>query len=227
MFYLMLNKLKIKKNGELIGKGEIQFMSFINDSNDSFPSLQEFIDTNDQKTKKTIIENAIKNVVQSRILMPIYKVRNNSEVIFGSTGYIVYKSSKIPQDFSWQLIGIELDKKLRDNASLTQEILTKSNIDELVQTVSNITSLSSPVGAAISVITQFTVSSILKIVKDNKDDQVGYYLASFIRDLHYPNGKMDFKDDTDLTNNMKVDFTAFGVENYALSSINDKNLSLG
>jgi hypothetical protein len=42
--YVRLNKLRIIKNRDLLGKGEIQLMRFINHSNDSFLNIDVFFD---------------------------------------------------------------------------------------------------------------------------------------------------------------------------------------
>ncbi|MBE8727830.1 hypothetical protein C4F50_23185 [Flavobacterium sp. KB82] len=207
------------KNGDLIGKGEIQFMSFINQSSDSFPNLNEFFETNDEARKKEIIKDSVSNVIQSRILMTIHKVKDKSLITFGDTGYIVYKSEKIPKDFSWQIIGVELDKKTRDNAGLIKAVLTDSNINVITKGIEVLAKTSNPISGAVVELSKLVVGIILDIAKNKKDDQVGYYLSSFIEKLDYPNGIRDRQDVPDLTGNMFVDYSIFGYDDYAVKAV--------
>ncbi|MFN3753697.1 hypothetical protein [Flavobacterium sp.] len=212
MFYVRINKIRIVKNGELIGKGELQLMCFINHSEVSFPSLESFFETTDVDEQNKLIESAIKQVVQSRILMPIHKVKDKSIITFGDTGYIVYKANKIPTDFSIQLLGIEKDKKARNNATILKNILSKENLNTIVDNISSLVSETNPVNKAIVVLFDLVAQSILTLVSNDKDDQVGYFLSSFIRELDYPHGTRDRQDVTDLTGNMFVDYTLFGTD---------------
>ncbi|KAF2342815.1 hypothetical protein [Flavobacterium tistrianum] len=222
MFYVRLNKLRIIKNGDLIGKGEIQFMSFINQSSDSFPNLNEFFETNDENRKKEIIKDSVSRVIQSRILMTIYKVKDKSIITFGDTGYIVYKDDKIPQDFSWQIVGVELDKKMRDNAALIKAVLTDSNINVITKGIEVLAKTSNPVSGAVVELSKLVVGVILDIAKNKKDDQIGYYLSSFIEKLDYPNGIRDKQDVPDLTGNMFVDYSIFGYLDYATKGVEEQ-----
>lgn len=108
----------------MLGKGEIQFMSFVTKGESSFPMLQEFFHTSDAAIKKELIIQAIEEVVNSRILLPIQKFKDNQQVYFGDTGYIVFKSKTIPEDLNWMFLAIELDNKTRTNANLLIAILT-------------------------------------------------------------------------------------------------------
>ncbi|CAC9976343.1 hypothetical protein [Flavobacterium panici] len=219
MFYVRLNKLRIIKNGDIIGKGEIQFMSFINQSNDSLPNLNEFFETNDEDRKKEIIKDSVSRVIQSRILMTIDKVKDKSIITFGDTGYIVYKDEKIPKDFSWQIVAVELDKKTRDNAGLIKSVLTDSNVDTITKGIQALAKGSNPVSGAVVELSKLVVGVILDIAKNKKDDQIGYYLTSFIEKLDYPNGIRDRQDIPDLTGNMFVDYSIFGYLDYAVEAV--------
>ena len=219
MFYVRLNKLRIIKNGDLIGKGEVQFMSFINQSNESFPNLNEFFETNDEARKKEIIKDSVSKVIESRILMTIDKVKDKSIITFGDTGYIVYKDEKIPKDFSWQIVAVELDKKTRDNASLIKSVLTDSNVDTITKGIQALAKASNPLSGAVVELSKLVVGVILDIAKNKKDDQIGYYLTSFIEKLDYPNGIRDRQDIPDLTGNMFVDYSIFGYQDYAVEAV--------
>ncbi|OYU80510.1 MAG: hypothetical protein CFE23_08450 [Flavobacterium sp. BFFFF1] len=219
MFYVRINKVSLKKNGELLGKGEVQLMSFINYSEDDFPSLQKFFDTNDDEQKAAAVRSAIEKVVNSRIMMPIAKVRDNSVITFGDTGYIVYKSKIIPEDFSWMILAVESDKKTRDTAALLQTVLTEDNVSSLIGTIAKLAATADPVTESITAIYKFVSKTAFGLSANDKDDQVGYYLCSFIRGLDYPHGNREVIGSKDTTGNMTIDYSFFGFESYAAESV--------
>lgn len=210
MFYFRLNKVKILNNRELVGKAEIQFMSFINSGNEDFPMLTEFFETNDEGKKKAIIVEAASKVLGSRVTPQIQMVRDNQSIYFGDTGYNLFTSEKIPQDFNWLFMAVKLNKSKRDAALLVSELLTDNDITKLVGAVGALASLSNPVTASIAIITDFVAKGVLKFYQNENDKQLGILLTSFIQQLHYPYGKRDAQDIKDLTGNMQVDYTIFG-----------------
>jgi hypothetical protein len=117
MFYLRINKVKILNNREMLGKAEIQFMSFVSEGEKDFPNLKDFFHTNNEDEKKEIIRGAVEQVISSRIILPVAKIRDNQTIYFGDTGYIVHKSNSIPQDLNWMFLAIEMDEKTRTNAA--------------------------------------------------------------------------------------------------------------
>lgn len=209
MFYLRINKVKILNNRERLGKAEIQLMSFVTKGESDFPMLHHFFSTNDAETKKEIIKQAIEKVISSRIILPIEKFKDNQQVYFGDTGYIVYKSEVIPKDLNWMFLAIELDGKTRETASLIESILTKDNISTVVKSIETLASITNPVSAAVTELSLFVAKTLTVIFKNNKDDQAGLFLASYIDKVHYPFGKRDKEDVPDMTNNMFIDYTIF------------------
>lgn len=210
MFYVRLNKVKVLNNRELVGKAEIQFMSFINSGNDDFPMLGDFFTTNDQNQKKAIIKEAATKVLGSRVTPQIQMIRDNQSIYFGDTGYNLYTAEAIPQDFNWLFMAVKLNQSKRDAALLVDELLTENDITKLVGAIGALASLSNPVTASIALITDFVAKGIIKFYQNEKDKQLGILLTSFIQQLHYPYGKRDAQDVKDLTGNMLVDYTIFG-----------------
>ena len=100
MFYVRINKVKILNNREMLGKGEIQLMSFVTKGKSDFPMLEDFFNTNSSRAKRKFVKQAIEKVISSRILIPIQKFKDNQEIFFGDTGYIVYQSDTIPEDLN-------------------------------------------------------------------------------------------------------------------------------
>lgn len=209
MFYLRLNKIKIINNRELLGKGEIQFMSFINAGEADFPMLDDFYKTNDDSLKKKLVAQAVTQVIGSRIMPQIQKVKHNQTVYFGDSGYIVYKSGTTPADLNWMLIAMESDSKTRDNAALAEKILTEKNIGSFVGAIAVLASMSNPVSLAITTLSTLVAKALTEIFKNDKDDQAGLLLTSFIEKTDYPHGKKDAINIIDSTGNMFVDFTIF------------------
>jgi len=103
MFYLRINKVKILNNREFFGKEEVQFMSFITTGNDDFSALSAFFETTDIAEQKSLITEAVEQVVASRIMTTVHKVRDNHQLTFGDTGYILYKATPILIGNLWPL----------------------------------------------------------------------------------------------------------------------------
>lgn len=174
--------------------------------------LAHFFTTNDESLKKELIKSAIEKVVSSRIMMPIEKFKDNQSVYFGDTGYLVHNSTEIPEDLNWMFMAIELDNKTRSNSELLSSILTEENISEAMDIVSALSAVSNPVATAITKLVTLLGKQITTVFKNDRDDQAGLFLASFIRKVHYINGKRDREDVPDLTSNMFLDYTIFAFE---------------
>ena len=209
MFYLRLNKVKILKKRELIGKAEIQFMSFVTAGESDFPMIDDFFNSNDAEVKSELIKQAVSKLVSSRVMPQIQKIRNRQAITFGSNGYIVYKAEQIPQDFNWMLMAIESDGRTRSNAELLSDILTEKNITSIAGALATLASYSNPVSAAITTLSTFVAEALTTVFKKDKDDQVGLLITSFIEKKDYPFGKLDAEDIVDMTGNMLVDYTVF------------------
>lgn len=219
MFYLRLNKVEIHKNRELLGKAELQLMSFVNMADASFPLLNEFFSTTEVEKKEQIIVNAVKQVISSRIFLPIHKIADNQKITFGDTGYVLFQSKTIPDAFNWLLLAVELDNKTRNNAVLAEQILTENNITAVVNSIAALASISNPVAGAAIAITKFVANSIVKMFKNDKDDQIGVFLSSFIREVDYKHGNREGIGVPDTTGNMHVDYSIFGFNQDTIESI--------
>jgi hypothetical protein len=69
-----------------------------------------------------------------------------------------------------------------------------------------------PAFVVASEIGKFAVNMLTEKGKKNKDDQVGLLYLSLNRPEHYPFGERKRDDVPDLTQNMLVDYSLFGVE---------------
>jgi hypothetical protein len=212
MFYFRLNKVKILNNRALLGKGDIQFISFVNPGESDFPMLNDFFQENDETKKMELIKQAITKVLSSRVMPEIQRIKDNQAIYFGDTGYILYKSATIPTDLNWMLLAIKSNKRVRDNAKLAEKILIQQNITSVVRTIASLASLSNPVSAAITTLSSIVADTLIEVYKNKKDKQLGLLLTSFIDKEHYPNGKRDKENVVDSTGNMFIDYTIFGYQ---------------
>ena len=121
------------------------------------------------------------------------------------------------------MIGIELDKRTRDTATLIKNILTDANIQTITNGMQALSSSATPVNGAVVALSKLVVTTILDMAQNKKDDQIGYYLSSFIEPLDYPHGIRDKQDVPDLTGNMFVDYSIFGYKDYAIEGVRNLN----
>lgn len=218
MFYFRINKVKIFDNKEgkkllLFGKdlAQVKLMSFINTDNSGYlPNFEELRLTNDPDRKRAIVAEAVENIVSSRILTPIDNVRDNHQMTFGDTGYVLYQSEEIPVNFDWLFIAYESDRNVRDTAAMVNDIVNAPsftgftrNIAMLAKTAAN------PAFAATTEITKYIINIISNTAKANKDDLIGILYMSLNRQEHYPFGERKKDGVPDLTNNMLIDYSIF------------------
>ena len=220
MFYFRVNKLKIKDNREaprflLFGpdRAQVKLFSFITTDDISLPDMDEFLSSNDDVRKREIAKNAVMKVVNARIFTTIENVKDNSVMTFGDTGYVLYKSKKIPDDFSWSFLAIESDKNERAFGKRMKEVVDDEGFDSfaahlpvLLGTAAN------PSFAAGVAITKFISKVVAQNLKENKDDLIGILYMSLNRREHYLHGERKSDDVVDLTNNMQIDYSIFSYE---------------
>ncbi len=221
MFYFRINKLKIIDNREkghllrLFGKdrAEIKLSSFITTDEMDLPGMDELLATNDPQRQRDLLAAAVAHVVSSRVLTTIANVTDNHEMTFGDTGYVLYQSEFIPDDFSWLLLAIESD---RDQRALGQEmasIVDDREFDGLVaDTLSLAVTAANPSFAAAVGIGKFVAKTLAERIRHNQDDMVGLLYTSLNRREHYPHCERKRDHVPDLTNNMFVDYSIFGFE---------------
>jgi hypothetical protein len=216
MFYFRINKIKIFDNKEfkIIKKrdlAQVKLISFINTDISGFmPVMDEYIATNNADDKKTILKNAVAIVANSRILTEIENVKDNHQLIFGDTGYVLFQSKEIPEFFDWQLIAYESDKNIRSKAQMVKDILNHNSFDDFATNIASIAGvMSNPYYAASLAITKYISNVILDILINNNDDMIGILYTSLNRQEHYLHGERKKDDVPDLTNNMLIDYSIF------------------
>ncbi|HMX41737.1 MAG TPA: hypothetical protein PKD78_15475, partial [Saprospiraceae bacterium] len=224
MFFFRLNKITIFHNREarkilgLFGKrrkAEIRILSFVTTEFTELPNLSALNQTTDAAAQKKIIEQAVASVVGSRQLTTVENVSSNQKLTFGDTGYVVYQSEKIPEHLDWLLLVLEDDSDVRDNAKMVEAIVGHHEFGDLSNNlVGALTkgALANPAFTVASEIGKFAVNLLTEKGSKNKDDQVGLMYLSLNRPEHYPFGERKKDDVADLTGNMLVDYSLFGVD---------------
>jgi hypothetical protein len=223
MFFFRINKIKIFDNKErrkflgILGKdlAQVKLISFVTtDIAGQLPDLEEFIRENDPERKKEILQNAVSRIVNSRILTPIENVKDNHQLLFGDTGYVLFQSVEIPEYFDWQFIAYESDRNIRDAAQIVTEIVNDARFDGFVGNLATVLKVAaSPALVAATEITKFVVNTIGSLAKRDKDDLIGILYMSLNRTEHYPHGERKRDDVPDLTNNMRIDYSIFAFDN--------------
>ncbi len=220
MFYFRINKLKIKDNREdpqflIFGpdKAEVRLVSFIIRDDFSFPDMDELLSSNDEVQKREIIKAATQQVASSRIFTTVENVKDNSVMTFGDTGYVLYQSETIPEDFNWSLIAIESDSDVRKLGKRIEAVVDDDGFDDFASNLLVLlATAANPSYIAGIQITKFIAKAVSDNLKSNKDDLIGILYMSLNRREHYPHLERKRDDVGDLTNNMLIDYSIFGFE---------------
>ncbi len=225
MFFFRVNKITIFSNREskrilgLFGKrrkAEIRILSFVTTEFTELPNLSNLSQTIDPAAQRQIIEQAVATVVGSRQLTTVENVSANQKLTFGDTGYVVYQSEHIPEHFDWLLLVMEDDTDVRDSAAMVQAIVKHPEFGQLSNNLLGVLNkVPNPAFVVASEIGKFAVNLLTEKGKKNKDDQVGLLYLSLNRPEHYPFGERKRDDVPDLTQNMLVDYSLFGIEQTA------------
>lgn len=220
MFYFKINRIKICDNREnpkylIFGPdlAQLKLISFIATDNTLLPDITEFLKSNDTAQKSLLLKQAVESVVSARIFTEIDNIKDNHILSFGETGYVLYKSEKIPDDIDWQFIAYESDQNIRDNAQMVDDIINDSEFGKFTDNISSLLgSVPNPSLTAAVAISKFAVNVISKVAKQNHDDLIGILYTSLNRRQHYPHGERKRDRVPDLSNNMLIDYSVFGFD---------------
>lgn len=219
MFFFRVNKIKIFDNKEfkLIKKrdlAQVKIISFVNtDISGWMPIMDDYIATNDADRKKEILRNAVEIIANSRDLTEIKNVKDNHELTFSDTGYVLFQSKKIPEFFDWQLIVYESDQNIRNKAQMAKDILNHASFDSFNGEIASLVgTAANPYYAASLAISKYISNVILDIVRNNEDDMIGILYTSLNRKEHYLHGERKKDNVPDLTNNMLIDYSIFAFD---------------
>jgi len=221
MFYFRINKLKIVDNREnrqflrVFGtdRAEVKLNSFVTTEETRLPDMDELLVTNDPRRKKELLSAAVATVVGSRVLTTIQNVTDNHVMTFGDTGYVLYESEEIPDHFNWIFLAIESDRDVREIGQDMTSIVHDQGFDRFItNTLTLAATAVNPSFIAAVGIAKF----LAKVVADgrgkNKDDLIGVLYTSLNRREHYQHGERKRDNIPDLTNNMFIDYSMFGID---------------
>jgi hypothetical protein len=211
-FVFKLNQLKIFNNREW-GAGELKILSFITGDDINLPVLDELQHTNDPDEKKALIRAAAQTMLSSKTLMQLDHVKDGHKATFGDTGYALYKSNSIPISFNWSLMVFDIDQDINDLGRKIDDTLNSDGFDGFLDDAIILAgAASNPATAAGVAVAKYIFGTISKTMIKNKDDQVGLAYQSFNKFEHYPHGERKRDDVPDLSNNLRIDYSIFGIE---------------
>jgi hypothetical protein len=230
MFYTRINKIKVFDNREgFLGlfnrRAEMRIYSYARALTVSPApeltyttgiALSELIGLPDEAARKQRLLEAVlaeaNHLAQSSYL-EINGVKDKQSMLFGDSGLVIFSSAYIPDRLDVQLWVIESDNDVRNFAIEADKVLDSDAFKALFVAVEATLAITSPVLSGVIAVAGVVVNIIRKKLRDNKDDLVGYWQASFNRTEHYPHGVRDKQDVYDTTGNILVDYTLFGYEN--------------
>jgi hypothetical protein len=234
MFYSRINKIKVFDNREgFLGlfnrSAEIRIYSYVEASTvlPALPALptpnygsgiaiSELLGLPDEAARKQRLLDAVlaetNHLAQSSSL-EIDGVKDNQTLLFGDSGLVIFTSANIPDKLDIQLWVIEADNDVRNFVIEADRVLDSDAFKGLFAAVEATLAITNPVVSGVIAVAGVVINIIRKRLRENKDDLVGYWQASFNRAEHYPHGMRDRQDVYDTTGNILVDYTLFGYEN--------------
>ncbi len=213
MYVFRINQFKIHKNRE-IGKAEVVITSFVTTDNAAnLPNLSELRDISDPGARRALVAHAANQVISSRELTRVDNVKDGHKFTFGDTGFSLHSSTAIPDELHWALLVWEDDSDVRDVGTFIENVLSDDDFDELSGKLLNLLATAAATPAKLYFdVAKFVTGKVAKALKENKDDQIGVLYQSWNRPEHYPHGIRNKEDVSDLSGNMKIDYSMFGME---------------
>ena len=226
MFYARINKLKIFDNREgfwgLFDRAELRIYSYVTagavmDANvEGSLTLSDLMALPDEAARRQKLADRIlaetDRFAQSHSL-EINGVKDNQTLLFGDSGMMIFQSHTIPDRLAIQLWVIESDSDARQVAADADKVLDSDAFKGLFAAVETALAVTNPILTGIIAVGGVVTALLRQSLRANKDDLVGYWQASLIREQDYPHGASDRQDVYDTTGNILVDYTLFGFEN--------------
>jgi hypothetical protein len=217
MFYFRINKLKLLDNRTGKGflglgsdKATVQLWSLIVSGNIELPNFAEYMAATDPAQKKLLAAQIVSAVAASRRLTPIESVKDNTTATFGDTGYVLYSSPDIPNDFNWQLTAIKLNDKTRDVGAEMLNVVNHSEFNSFSNSLPALVgATANPAYTAAVEVGKFIFTIVGEVLSHKKDKQLGLLYMSLDKPEHYPHGVRNSENVVDLTGNMFVDYSIF------------------
>ena len=209
-FVFRLNKLKVINNRDW-GPGELKMLSFVTGQDVNLPVLDDLQRTTDPELKKQLITAAAQSVLSAKVLMQLDNVRDGHQIFFGDTGYALYTTDKIPVSFNWSLMLFEIDEDINNLGEKIDAVVDAPGFDGFVSNVLVLAgAAANPAAAAGIAIAKYVIGLVADSMINNKDDQIGLAYQSFNRFEHYLHGERKRDDVSDLSGNVRIDYSIFG-----------------
>lgn len=220
MFIFRINKLKILNSH---GKREygwegpksakIKLFSFITTDVISLPELDELMTSNDPDRKKQLFAAVAAKVTSSWSSIEIQNVKDNYQMLFGDTGQALYESDAIPDEFNWTFLAVASGRDVRALGEDIGLVAQNKDFDSFAAQCLKLAGAAANPAYSIAVsILKFAADAFSKSLEEKNDAMVGVVYMSLDRWEHYPHGERKADDVVDLTNNMYVDYSIFGIE---------------
>lgn len=218
MFYFRINRVRILDNHKKVflffgdDVVQVKLISFITSDAD-IPILDAWYSENDEEVKKQLLTQAVQQVVSARYFSEVSEVRDNSVLTFGDTGYTLYSSPKIPDNFNWCLTVIKDDNNTNDIGRQLESAIMRPDFDVFAASLGTlILGAANPAFAAGVMIAKFLTNIVSTTLKNNPDDQLGLLYMSLNKQEHYRYGERKRDGIPDLTGNIRVDYSLFAVK---------------
>ncbi|MDN8597917.1 hypothetical protein Q0A17_00565 [Citrobacter sp. S2-9] len=218
MFYFRINRIRILDNHKnaflFLGDSfvQVKLISFITSDAD-IPILDAWYSENDEDVKKQLLIQAVQQVASARIFNEVANVKDNSVLTFGDTGYVLYSSPDIPDNFNWCLTVIKDDNNTNEIGRQLESAVMQPEFDVFAASLGTlILGAVNPAYAAGVMIAKFLTNVVATTLKNNPDDQLGLLYMSLNKQEHYRYGERKRDGIPDLTGNIRVDYSLFAVK---------------
>lgn len=209
-FVFRLNQIKIFNNREW-GKGEVKLLSFVTGIEGSLRVIEGVQTAPNDAAKHDVVAAATQEVLSSKQLFAVENVRDGHKMSFGDTGFALFTARKIPIAFDWSLVAFELDEDVRAFGAGLAGVIDDPGFDAFAAGVVQLVAAGNPAAAAGAAIVKFIFRVIAGSMLRNRDDQIGIIYQSLNRFEHYPHGERKRDDVPDLSGNLRIDYSVFGV----------------
>ena len=210
-FAFRINRLRIFKNREW-GAGELKLISFVSTGDEAPSALDGLLQTSDPDTKRKILREASRQMLSVKEFIQVDEIRDGHILTFGDSGYALYTAMRIPVSLNWTFLILESDEDVVELGRRIDTVVDGKDFDTFASSaLTLLATAATPQLTAAAAIAKFVSRAIPQVLVRNRDDQVGLYYLSLNRMEHYPNGERKRDDVPDLTNNVRVDDTLFGL----------------
>ncbi|NGP88354.1 hypothetical protein [Fodinibius halophilus] len=139
-------------------------------------------------------------------------VKDNHSLFFGDTGYVLYQSQQIPDNFNWCFTAVKSSRDQNEFGQVMEEVVNDSEFDAFADNLGTLVwGAANPAFTAGVEVAKYTVSTVSKILQEAGDEQVGILYMSLNRNQHYLHGERKKDDVPDLSGNLHIDYSIFAV----------------